>query len=285
MLTVAHSPDADDIFMYYAITLGWVNTADLKFKNQALDIQTLNDEALKGTFDISAVSFALYPQIRNDFALLRTAVSFGQGYGPKLVKPKGKHLSKRFKLALSGEHTTNALLFRIVYPEARIFYKNFLDIEPAILSGEVDAGVLIHESILGFDESLEVAVELWDIWRELAKDDLPLPLGGMAIRRSLPILKAIECERILTDAVRIAHHSKSILSRMLLERGLFRVDAKTLDTYLDMYANDTSISMDETQLKALDVLFELGYKHGVYDAPIHAKDFLIPTQYKEARFN
>ncbi|NLC27206.1 MAG: succinate--CoA ligase, partial [Campylobacteraceae bacterium] len=127
-------------------------------------MQTLNDEALKGTFDISAVSFALYPQIRNDFALLRTAVSFGQGYGPKLVKPKGKHLSKRFKLALSGEHTTNALLFRIVYPEARIFYKNFLDIEPAILSGEVDAGVLIHESILGFDESLEVAVELWDIW-------------------------------------------------------------------------------------------------------------------------
>ena len=85
MLTVAHSPDADDIFMYYAINLGWINDEGLRFKNQALDIQTLNEEAIKGTFDITAISFGLYPLIKNDYALLRTAVSFGEGYGPKLV--------------------------------------------------------------------------------------------------------------------------------------------------------------------------------------------------------
>jgi len=286
VLSVAHSPDADDIFMYYAIALGWVNCGDLQFENKALDIQTLNVEALKGTFDISAISFGLYPLIRNDYALLRTAVSFGQGYGPKLVKLKNKRLSKRFKVALSGAHTTNALLFRIAYPEARVVYKNFLDIEKAVLDKEVDAGVLIHESILGFDEKLEVERELWDIWLEQTKSkDLPLPLGGMAIRRSLPLLKAIECERILTDAVRIAHNNKKILSKMLLERGLFRVDAATLDTYLNMYANENSISMNEIQLEAIDKLFEIGYRHKIYDAPLKVEHFLIPTEYKEVRFS
>jgi 1,4-dihydroxy-6-naphthoate synthase len=89
MLQIAHSPDADDIFMYYAIKFGWVKS-DINFENSALDIQTLNDEALKGTYDISAISFALYPLIRNDYALLRTAVSFGEGYGPKLIKKKAQ---------------------------------------------------------------------------------------------------------------------------------------------------------------------------------------------------
>ena len=87
-LSVAHSPDADDIFMYFAIKFGWVGAEDLSFENSALDIETLNTEALKGTYDITAISFALYPKIRNDYALLRTAVSFGEGYGPKLVKKK-----------------------------------------------------------------------------------------------------------------------------------------------------------------------------------------------------
>ena len=286
MLSVAHSPDADDIFMYYAIALGWVECGDLRFENVAKDIQTLNEEAIKGTFDITAISFGLYPLIRNDYALLRTAVSFGQGYGPKLVKLKDKRLSKRFKVALSGAHTTNALLFRIAYPNARIVYKNFLDIEKAVLDGEVDAGVLIHESILGFDEKLEVERELWDVWCEqIGGKDLPLPLGGMGIRRSIPLLRAIECERILTDAVQIAHSNKKILSKMLLERALFRVDAPTLETYLNMYANENSISMNDNQLEAIDLLFDIGYRNGIYDAPLHVRDFLIPAQYKEARFS
>ena len=286
VLSVAHSPDADDIFMYYAIALGWVNCGDLRFENVAKDIQTLNEETIGGIYDISAISFGLYPHIRNDYALLKTAVSFGQGYGPKLVKLKNRRLSKKFKVALSGAHTTNALLFRIAYPNARIVYKNFLDIEKAVIEGEVDAGVLIHESILGYDESLEVERELWDIWLELTGSrELPLPLGGMAIRRSLPLLKAIECERILTDAVRIAHNNKKILSKMLLERGLFRVDAKRLETYLNMYANENSITMNDTQLEAIDLLFDIGYRNKIYDAPLHVNDFLIPTHYKQIRFS
>ncbi len=283
-VSVAHSPDADDIFMFYAIEFGWIDTGDVRFEHRALDIETLNEKALESHFDITAISFALYPLIRDEYALLRTAVSFGEGYGPKLIKPKGKRLKRNFKVALSGRYTTNALLFRIAYPEARIVYKNFLQIESAVLSGEVDAGVLIHESILTYDDRLETERELWDIWEELSGGGLPLPLGGMALRRSFPITRAIEYERILSDAVRVAHHNGALLSRMLLERGLIRVDAPKLERYLQMYANESSIEMDARQLQALDRLYEIGYRHGFYDAPLHAEEFLIPREYREYRF-
>ena len=117
-ISVGHSPDADDIFMYYAIKFGWVGIENTKFENIALDIETLNQATLKGIYDICAISFALYPFVKDDFALLKTAVSFGEGYGPKLIKKKGTKLKKNFKVALSGEFTTNALLFKIAYPDA-----------------------------------------------------------------------------------------------------------------------------------------------------------------------
>ncbi|GKT31192.1 putative multi-domain containing protein, partial [Aduncisulcus paluster] len=138
-ILVAHSPDADDIFMYYAIKFGWVTLQDTEFDNIALDIETLNQATLRGEYDICAISFALYPFVKKDFALLKTAVSFGEGYGPKIVKLKDRKLKKNFKVALSGKYTTNALLFKIKYPDARITYMNFLEIEQAVLDGVVDA--------------------------------------------------------------------------------------------------------------------------------------------------
>lgn len=284
-MVIAHSPDADDIFMYYAIKFGWVGQNNIQFENIALDIETLNTEALKGTYDITAISFGLYPHIRNDYALLRTAVSFGQGYGPKLIRKKETVLKKRFKVALSGKFTTNALLFRIAYPDAKIVYMNFLEIEQAVLDGVVDAGVLIHESILGYDESLTVERELWDVWCELSGGGLPLPLGGMAIRRSLPLTSAVMYENLLTKAVQIARDHKENLSKMLMERNLVRIDAPTLEKYLELYANDESITLSEIQYKAINVLFEMGYKHGFFDAKIDPKDFMIPLEYTELRYS
>lgn len=283
-ISLAHSPDADDLFMYMAVKFGWVGN-EFDFESCALDIQTLNEKALANEFAVSAISFALYPLIADEYALLRTAVSFGEGYGPKLVRLKNKPLKRNFKVALSGAHTSNALLFRIAYPQARVVYKNFLDIESAVLCGEVDAGVLIHESILEFNEKLCVEAELWDIWRELAKDDLPLPLGGMALRRSMPLTTAIKVEQILTKAVQIADSNKAILSKMLMERGLIRVDEAKLDKYLSLYANKNSVSMSEIQLKAVDRLFELGFKHKFYDKLIKVGDYLIPSEYENLRFS
>ena len=282
-ISVGHAPDADDIFMYYAIKFGWVTPDDAKFDNIALDIETLNQATLKGVSDICAISFALYPFVKDDYALLKTAVSFGEGYGPKLIKKKGTVLKKNFKVALSGEFTTNALLFKIAYPNARITYMNFLDIEKAVLDGTVDAGVLIHESILTYDNELEVEREMWDVWLELSGGGLPLPLGGMCLRRSIPLNNAINYENTLIKAVEVANKNRKVLAPMLLEKGLIRVDAPTLDKYLDLYANDNSVKMSEIQYKALDKLFELGYKNGFYQNLIKAEDFLIPSEYEELR--
>ena len=283
-ISVGHSPDADDIFMYYAIKFGWVNLPKVKFENIALDIETLNQATLKGIYDICAISFALYPFVKDDFALLKTAVSFGEGYGPKLIKKKGAKLKKNFKVALSGEFTTNALLFKIAYPDARISYMNFLDIENAVINGDVDAGVLIHESILTYSSLLEVEREIWDIWVELCNgEELPLPLGGMCLRRSIPLSESIKYENVLIKAVDVANKNRKTLAPMLLEKGLIRVDATTLDKYLDLYANDNSVKMSEVQYKALNKLFELGYKSGHYQNLIKAEDFLIPSEYEELR--
>ncbi len=283
-ISVGHSPDADDIFMYYAIKFGWVGIENTKSENTALDIETLNQATLKGIYDICAISFALYPFVKDDFALLKTAVSFGEGYGPKLIKKKGTKLKKNFKVALSGEFTTNALLFKIAYPDARISYMNFLDIENAVINGDVDAGVLIHESILTYSSVLEVEREIWDIWVELCNgEELPLPLGGMCLRRSIPLHEAIKYENALIKAVDVANKNRKTLAPMLLEKGLIRVDATTLDKYLDLYANDNSVKMSQIQYKALNKLFELGYKSGHYQNLIKAEDFLIPSEYEELR--
>ena len=283
-ISVGHSPDADDISMCYSIKFGWFSLPKVKFENIALDIETLNQATLKGIYDICAISFALYPFVKDDFALLKTAVSFGEGYGPKLIKKKGAKLKKNFKVALSGEFTTNALLFKIAYPDARISYMNFLDIENAVINGDVDAGVLIHESILTYSSVLEVEREIWDIWVELCNgEELPLPLGGMCLRRSITLTEAIKYENALIKAVDVANKNRKTLAPMLLEKGLIRVDATTLDKYLDLYANDNSVKMSEIQYKALNKLFELGYKSGHYQNLIKAEDFLIPSEYEELR--
>lgn len=282
-IMVAHSPDADDIFMYYAIKYGWVGSKNINFSNIALDIETLNKEALKNTYDVSAISFALYPFIKDEYALLKTAVSFGAGYGPKLVKKKGAKLKRNFKVALSGEYTTNALLFKTKYKDARITYMNFLDIEQAVLDGVVDAGVLIHESILTYDSELEVEAEIWDIWCDAVGAEIPLPLGGMAIRRSIPLHRAIEIEEILINAVKVANSNKKLLSKMLLEANLVRVSGETLEHYLKLYANDDSIKMSDIQYDSIDKLYKIGFDNGFYKESVKAKDYLIPSHYKEVR--
>ncbi|SFV66289.1 Menaquinone via futalosine step 4 [hydrothermal vent metagenome] len=282
-IELAHSPDADDIFMYFAIKFGWVETKDYEFTNIGLDIETLNVEAMRGTYDVSAISFGMYPYIKDEYALLRTAVSFGDGYGPKLIRRKDKKLKRNFKVALSGKYTTNALLFRLYYPDARPIYMDFLEIEEAVVSGEVDAGVLIHESILDFDNSLEVEKEIWDIWVELAGEGLPLPLGGMAIRRSLPLNRAIDIENILIDGVKVANDRKEELCKKLEEDSLVRISDTMLTKYLDMYASDESVELSELQLKALDRLYELGFEKKLFSEPMRTEDYLIPKEYEKLR--
>jgi len=136
---------------------------------------------------------------------------------------------------------------------------------------------------LDFDDSLEVEKELWDIWVELAGKDLPLPLGGMAIRRSIPLNRAIDIENILIDGVKVANDKKEVLCAKLEEDNLVRISDKMLIKYLDMYASDESVELSTLQLKALDTLYELGFKHGLWDTPIKTEDYLIPKEYETLR--
>jgi len=147
---LAHSPDADDIFMYYAIKFGWVDVKDYNFSNSALDIETLNREALRGIYEVTAISFGLYPQIWDDYALLRTATSFGDGYGPKIIKKRGRRLKPNFRVAISGEVYRQMVcsLRTITTPRLEVNPNmNFLDIGgccPRV--GWLMPGVLILES-------------------------------------------------------------------------------------------------------------------------------------------
>ena len=151
------------------------------------------------------------------------------------------------------------------------------------IHGVVDAGVLIHESILTYSDALEVECHIWDLWCDLAKDELPLPLGGMAMRRSIPLHRAIEIENILINAVRVANANKKLLCTMLSDADLVRVKDETLEHYLNLYANNDSICMNESQHQAIDTLYKIGYDHQIYKEIIHSKDYLIPNQYAELR--
>jgi 1,4-dihydroxy-6-naphthoate synthase len=284
-ILVAHSQDADDIFMYYAIKLGWVSDKKYHFDSIMSDIQTLNNGAKENKYDICAISFALYPKISSQYTMLKTAISFGEGYGPKLVKRKNTKLYDNFTVALSGEDTTNAMLFKIKYPNAKIKYINFLEIQQAILDKKVDAGVLIHESILNFDNSLEVEAEIFDIWNDLTKDNLPLPLGCMAIKKSIPLIDAINYEEILTKAVYIATKHKAFLSHMLFERDLIRVNKDELKTYLNMYANNNSITLSDIQNTAINTLYKIGFEHKFFDTYIqNINDYFLPKEYKDLTY-
>ncbi len=188
-------------------------------------------------------------------------------------------MKPNFRVAISGEYTTNGMLFRLYYPKARVIYMNFLDIEDAVKSGMVDAGVLIHESILDFDETLEVEKEMWDIWLELVEEELPLPLGGMALRRSIPLNRAIEIEEILTEGVRVANSRKRELCQELESRDLVRISDRMLDRYLNMYASEDSIELSPLQIRALNRLYRV-----IYNIDVDIEDYLIPRGYKEIRY-
>jgi len=143
--------------------------------------------------------------------------------------------------------------------------------------------VLIHESILDFNAQLEVEKELWDIWVELVGEELPLPLGGMAIRRSLPLNRAIDIENILIEGVEVANKRKDELCQKLEKDNLVRISDDMLTKYLEMYASSESITLSPLQIKALDTLYALGFKHKLWDMPISTEDYLIPKEYESLR--
>ena len=193
-IIIAHSPDSDDAFMHYAIGEGKVDPGRFHFDHFLSDIETLNRAAVTGTYEVSAISIHGYAHLRDRYALLNHGASMGEGYGPVVVSKEGgdRNSLEGKTVAIPGEWTSAALALRLWNPGVKTCVIPFDEIIPAVLEGKADAGVVIHEGQLTYnDEGLERIVDLGVWWAE-EEDGLPLPLGGNAIRRDLAI-KTSDC--------------------------------------------------------------------------------------------
>src|SRR5690348_9363364 len=185
-ITVAHSPDSDDAFMFYGLATNKVRVPGLRFTHTLCDIETLNRKAHEGVYDLTAISFAAYPYIQDNYALLASGGSVGEGYGPMIVatRPFSQSEIKNIKVAVPGTLTTAYLTLRLFAPGIETAVVPFDQIIPQVMEGKYEAGLIIHEGQLTYPKSgLHRIVDLGRWWQKVT--GLPLPLGGNAIRREL----------------------------------------------------------------------------------------------------
>jgi 1,4-dihydroxy-6-naphthoate synthase len=262
-ITLAHSPDSDDAFMFYALAKGKVDTRGYQFEHVLKDIETLNRDAIKGTYDITAVSFHAYYKIRKQYRLMTAGASVGDGYGPIIVSKRSltpQDLAET-TVAVPGELTTAFLVFRLLAPEARWKVMPFDKIQDAVAKGDVDAGLLIHEGQLTYgQQKLHRVVDLGEWWK--GETSLPLPLGGNALRRSLDRKAASACCDVLRDTIQYAlDHRKDALDHALeYARGM---DRKKADQFVGMYVNGYTLELGERAEQAVSLLYKLGHQAGL----------------------
>jgi 1,4-dihydroxy-6-naphthoate synthase len=262
-ITLAHSPDSDDAFMFYALAKGKVDTRGLEFKHVLDDIETLNRKAIEGVYDITAVSFHAYYKIRSKYVLMTAGASVGDGYGPLIVSRRSltRQDLDEVTVAVPGELTTAFLVFRLLAPGARWKVMPFDKIQDAVARGDIDAGLLIHEGQLTYrDQKLHRVQDLGEWWR--LGTGLPLPLGGNAIRRSLDRKTALDCCDVMRDTVKYAlDHRKEALDYALeYARGM---DRKRADKFVGMYVNAYTLELGKRGEDAVAELFKLGHEAGV----------------------
>lgn len=262
-ITLAHSPDADDAFMFYALAHGKVDPRGLEFRHVLEDIQTLNEKALRGAYDITALSFHAYYRVRDKYTLMGCGASVGDGYGPLLVsrRPLTRQDLDEATVAVPGELTTAFLVFRLYAPLARWKVMPFDRIQDAVARGDIDAGLLIHEGQLSYrDQKLHRIQDLGEWWK--LGTGLPLPLGGNAIRRDLDRSTALACCDVLRDSVRYAleHRKEALEYALRFARGL---DLARAERFVGMYVNAFTLELGTRGEDAVAHLFRLGHEAGL----------------------
>jgi 1,4-dihydroxy-6-naphthoate synthase len=262
-VTVAHSPDSDDAFMFYALATNKVRARGIKFTHTLCDIETLNRKALEGFYDVTAISFHAYPYIQEKYALLASGGSVGEGYGPMVVAPRMYPLEeiKRVRVAVPGKMTTAYLALKLFAPEIETVVVPFDRIIPEVLAGKHEAGLIIHEGQLTYDKSgLHRIVDLGRWWHDTT--GLPLPLGGNAIRRDLGPELMTSVARALKQSIQYAldHREQALNYAMQFARDL---DASLADKFVGMYVNERTLDYGEEGRAAIRRLLEMGYKAGI----------------------
>ncbi len=268
VIRVAHSPDSDDAFMFYAINQNKIDTKNYQFIDILSDIETLNKEALKGTYEVSAISIHAFPYVADKYALLSSGASMGDNYGPMIVSKEeiSPNELKNKKIAVPGT-LTSAFLALSLYLETNKFnYEviNFDEIIPAVKEGKVDAGLIIHEGQLTYqDEGLKCIVDLGKWWYERT-GGLPLPLGGNVIRKDLGERTIKEISEILRESIKysLEHREEAVEYALKYARGM---DKNKADKFIGMYVNDLTIDYGERGRKAVELFLKEAYEKGFID--------------------
>jgi 1,4-dihydroxy-6-naphthoate synthase len=262
-ISVAHSPDSDDAFMFYGLATNKVRVPGLKFTHTLSDIETLNRKAREGFYDVTAVSFHAYPYLQDQYALLPSGGSVGEGYGPMIVANKELTLEQieTKKIAVPGTLTTAYLVLKLFAPEVQTEVVPFDQIIPQILEGRYEAGLIIHEGQLTYSKSgLHRVVDFGRWWRE--QTGLPLPLGGNAIKRDLGLELMHEVSVALRNSIQYAldHRDEALEYAMQFARDL---DRQSASKFVSMYVNERTLDYGQEGRQAIVRLLEMGHEQGI----------------------
>src|ERR1022692_2487765 len=270
-ITVAHSPDSDDAFMFYGLATNKVRAAGLRCTHTLCDIETLNQKAREGVYDVSAISFHAYPYVQDKYALMSCGGSVGEGYGPMIVSPRAFTASeiKTKRIAVPGTLTTAYLALQLFAPGIETEVVPFDQIIPQVLEGKFEAGLIIHEGQLTYDKSgLHRVVDLGKWWQKVT--GLPLPLGGNAIRRSLGRETIASVTRALRESIQYAidHREEALAYAMQFARDL---DAQLADKFVGMYVNERTLDYGDDGREAVRRLLDMGHKAGIIPQTPHVE--------------
>jgi len=265
---LAHSPDSDDAFMFYALADGQIDTQGLSYVHELQDIETLNGRAMRGELDVTAVSIHAYAYLSDRYALLPHGASMGDGYGPMLVakKPMTREQVSGRRVAVPGLMTSAYLALRLYQPDFVPVVTPFDKIDESVQRGDVDAGLLIHEGQLTYkDEGLHLIADMGAWWKD--KTGLPLPLGGNVIRKDMPRDLQRKVSRHLRDSIAfgLQHRKNALDHAMRFARGLDRSKA---DEFVGMYVNDWTLDYGDQGRKAIRLFLDEGVKSGVITRPV-----------------
>jgi 1,4-dihydroxy-6-naphthoate synthase len=262
-ITVAHSPDSDDAFMFYGLASGAVETHGIEVDQVLSDIETLNRAAFEGKYEVTAVSFHAYAHLVDKYALLPHGASMGDNYGPIVVaKDDGVREVKGRKIAIPGTLTTAYLALQLYEKDFTHVVVPFDEIEQFVLDGQADAGLLIHEGQLTYGENgLRKIVDLGEWWAERT-GGLPLPLGGNIIRRDLGPDMIRKVSKLLHDSIAYAlsHRKAAVEYAQQFGRGL---DQARTDTFVGMYVNDLTLGYGERGRKGVERLMTEAFEKGL----------------------
>ena len=272
IIHVGHSPDPDDAFMFYALAHNKLDTGDLEFRHELQDIESLNRRAMRGELEVSAISIHAYAHLLDTYALLPSGCSMGDRYGPMVVAKRPLAISdlKSIRIVVPGTLTTAFLALRLLIRQEFTYeVLPFDQIIAAVRDGRYDAGLIIHEGQLTFqNEGLHLVVDLGVWWQE--QTGLPLPLGGNVVRRDLGSDTVRRISRLLQESIRYAlsHRADALTYALRFARDM---DRSLADKFVGMYVNDWTLDYGPRGRAAVRRLLEEGHKAGVIPSPVQVE--------------